>query len=761
MARKLAAAVFSLGALHTGSVWSLGLGELSLESFLNEPLKAKVDLLNTGGLHGDEIKIRLATKEDFEKMGLERAYFLTSIKFEVEMDGEKAQIIMSSDDPVLEPYLDFIIEARWPSGRLLREYTVLIDPPVFDQSTPVISASQRVEEEEGIPAPAAERPGEPGGTQVDIRKSDLAPGEMPDRDFGADTSPTPTAGSRYMIRRDDTLWDVARQGRPEGASVHQTMLDIQRLNPNAFINGNINQIKAGYVIYLPAAGDISSEDMAAALEEVRQQNEDWQQDRATRAETASRPSLRISADPEPSEPAAESVVDTPIVTTTTTTSAAVDPAVREDLARAAQERSDLQRKLLVIQEQLESLQRTVNVKDEQIATLQAALAEQAGEEEEAPVDEPDMGVAPAADTGETQAVADTQATGEAAAPAAAKAEPAAAKPEPAAAKPATPAPKPKPQPKPVEPQSGGTISYLLYGLAGLLVAGLAVVALRRRRAGEEEEEVLGHEDTEAAFADVELQDQQLESEASAEAEPVAEAPESEAPKGEPGEVDLDTRGYGERRHDEYASDVDEVDALAEADIYIAYGRYPQAIDLLKNAIKAEPRNPAYRLKLLELHGDMGDRDAALEQYGELKDINEPGSLARAEKLLAGMGTSVADDMSEQAESGINPLDLIPESDEPLEADFSGLEIEALPSDGVIEDLDLSADFTENELDQEPLEDELVVAAESNGLSTKLDLARAYLDMGDEDGARQILEEVAAEGTEELRTEALELLTRIG
>ena len=79
MARKLAAVAFSLGCLHAGSLMALGLGEMKLESFLNQPLKASVDLLNLGGLHGDEIKVRLGTTEDFEKLGLDRDYFLTNI----------------------------------------------------------------------------------------------------------------------------------------------------------------------------------------------------------------------------------------------------------------------------------------------------------------------------------------------------------------------------------------------------------------------------------------------------------------------------------------------------------------------------------------------------------------------------------------------------------------------------------------------------------------------------------------------------------
>mgnify|MGYP001065735809 CR=1 FL=1 len=130
MARKLTAIAFSLGCLHASSVMALGLGEMELESFLNEPLKASVDLLNMGGLHGDEIKVRLGTTEDFKKLGLDRDYFLTNITFEVVTDGSgNARILITSQEPVLEPYLDFIIEARWPSGRLLREYTVLVDPP--------------------------------------------------------------------------------------------------------------------------------------------------------------------------------------------------------------------------------------------------------------------------------------------------------------------------------------------------------------------------------------------------------------------------------------------------------------------------------------------------------------------------------------------------------------------------------------------------------------------------------------------------------
>ncbi|NCF16973.1 MAG: hypothetical protein GWP63_01935, partial [Haliea sp.] len=225
-----------------------------------------------------------------------------------------------------------------------------------------------------------------------------------------------------------------------------------------------------------------------------------------------------------------------------------------------------------------------------------------------------------------------------------------------------------------------------------------------------------------------------------------------------------------------ASDVDAGDALAEADIYIAYGRFPQAIDLLSNALVNEPGNAAYRLKLLELYAETGDQAAARGQFEELRSIGDEASLERAEAVLADLGQeeqagtddsrrfiqSEPEAEASAAPEQAPPADLLAESDTPLEADFSGLEIEeaAATESAPPEDLDLTADFAGSELAQGEEED-LVIAAESNGLSTKLDLARAYLDMGDEDGARQILEEVIAEGGDELKAEAGALLERIG
>jgi pilus assembly protein FimV len=739
---------------------ALGLGEISLESYLNEPLRAEVDLLNVQGLHEDQIRIRLATSEDFKRMGVDRAYFLTSISFDVEIDDSgQARIVLTSQDPVLEPYLDFIVEARWPSGRLLREYTVLVDPPVFDQAVPVVSASERVAEMDGEPAPAKKKTTEvvTSGTRVGLAQGDLAPGEMPRRAFNADTSNAPISGSEYMIHRDDTLWGIASRARPAGASVQQTMLEIQRLNPNAFINGNINLIKAGYIIYLPTPAEISSADPDTANQVVRQQNEAWREGRAS-GTVYTGPSLRISAE-EPGEAAAAGAVagggagaEAGDVTAATSANVALEELEESELARA-----ELQERLVSMEQQVETLQRIVSLKDDQIAALQGVIAGEQGDDgaigdaaalgdelleeieqleaaagEDAAVDEVQTSAPEPEAAPETVVVVEEEVVVEEPVPAAVEPPPAAARPD-------------------------QGVSWLWYILGAAVAALLGWLFLRRRKDTEEGSDELDTGVVAAApadaYADVELKEQEVELEAPQDLQQAG----SEEALEDGAAAAQENRGYGQRKHDEYASDVEANGALAEADIYIAYGRYPQAIDLLRNALLNDPGNAAYRLKLLQLYTETGDRAAAEQQLAELESLGDEASLAAARETLAGAreGAPTAADAADG--------ELLRESGETLESDFSDLAIEEEPQtgDSLEDDLDLSVDFERAGEDADSIDEELVIAAESDGLSTKLDLARAYMDMGDDDGARQILEEVAAEGSAELQEEARALLERIG
>ena len=768
MARRLATAVFALSCMHTGVVSALGLGELKLESFLNEPLTATVDIHSAAGLHEEQIRVRLATSEDFEKLGIDRAYFLTSIKFEIQINEQgTGKILVTSEDPVLEPYLDFLIEARWPTGRLLREYTVLVDPPAFDTVSPIISASERVTETEG----GADAPKKPQGaaastgTRVKTAKSDLRPGDMPDREFGSNASASPLAGDQYMIRRDETLWGIALKAKPEGTSVHQTMLDIQRLNPDAFIGGNINRIKAGYIIYLPGTSDISSDDLVSAQKEVQQQNQDWRDGVATERSGAS---LRISAQPSQEQSGASDV---------SPESVSSYAGAAENTQELERERTELSDRLVAMEEQVETLQHIVSLKDDQISALQDALANTGAGEVDAELALAEIEAMEAAleesQAAEAEVALDAD-SAQAMDPAPAEV-PAVAEPEP------EPAPKPTPAPVAEEPASN-TLYYIL-GLL-LAAAGGAFFFWRRRGAADtqETESVIDDRDVFADVklpdADVELTDTEIQIDAGEEArlaepemaddssldldlEPTLDLEPELALESEEGDTEvLPVTGYGEGKHDEYASD-EAGDALAEADIYIAYGRYPQAVDLLKTAIDNDPRNPAYRVKLVELSAEMGNKDEALLQYNELKNIGVGTDVSRAEAILRGAGNGsdwlggtdigAAAALDEPLEL-VADLDLTEDSGELLEADFGELEIETPAADILDDDLDLSADFGD--------EEELVFAEGGSEMSTKLDLARAYLDMGDEDGAKQILEEVAIEGSAGQKEEAKILLERL-
>ncbi len=777
MARRIAAVVFTLGCLQASSVSALGLGDLTLDSFLNEPLDAKINLLNTEGLSDHQIRIRLATVDDFNRMGVDRAYFLTSISFEIEVDGSgHGTIVVTSDGPVLEPYLDFIIEARWPTGRLLREYTILVDPPVFDATqVTTISAteiSSRADHE--TEAKKKSQTQSSSGTKVGLGQSKLAPGQMPRRDFGADASEAPLPGDRYMIRRDETLWGIAKRAKPDGTSINQTMLDIQRLNPKAFIGGNINRIKAGYIIYLPAASDISSDDAASAVAEVNQQNTTWRDDVSAGRIDARGGSLRISTGAQEENSSAvggNSQNDG--------AGATADIANLESLERAEREREEVSGRLDAMAEQVETLERIVSIKDDQIAALQNALAEaqagagQAGEQalsqevvseavgDPTPAPEPAPEVEAVAESEpeantelvaevETQTVADSDKVSD-------------QEVKPAEASPVA-------STKPVE-EEGGLFSNIWVIGGGLLAVVIAIWAFLRRRGGEEVEESLEKD----VFADIHLEEENLEVVPETEAEPEPHESAAEDKAGEPASEPSRNRGYGEGKNDQYAADMDSVDAIAEADIYIAYGRFSQAIDLLKTAIESEPRNPVYKLKLMEVSEEVGDQAEVMKQFADIKALGDADSLARANEVLGNSDSSSASitsaimsdddplELSDDFDIDLPDIDLEDTDTEiDLEDEFGELEIEGFGSELTEDDLDLSQDFVDKPTAVAGAdEQEMVFSTEGDPVSTKLDLARAYLDMGDPDGAKAIFEEVVVEGNNEQKLEAQALLERLG
>ena len=245
------AVMTALGLLAPLQASAFGLGKIELSSALNEPLRAEIPITALSADDADNIQVRLASSQEFEQAGIDRNFLLTQLKFEVIEKSGIVKIVISSQQPVREPFIDFLLTASTTgSGRLIREYTVLLDPPksVFNKPT----------------APLAQNP-----IKIPTNISNYS---TPKTDNAASYS-----GNTYgPISRTDTLWEVALKTKPENSiSVPQMMMALVNANPNAFQNGNVNGLKAGSKLSIPTREDIYKLTEKQALNAFKQQNASW------------------------------------------------------------------------------------------------------------------------------------------------------------------------------------------------------------------------------------------------------------------------------------------------------------------------------------------------------------------------------------------------------------------------------------------------------------------------------------------------------
>jgi len=245
--RKLAVALALAGGLGSGVAQALGLGEIELQSYLNEPLDAEIALPDSRGVNPADVFVNVAPEQAYERVGLDRNQFLSKLRFQVvtRNDGSLA-VNVSSREPLREPYLNFLLEMTWPNGRLMREYAVLVDPPVYAEES-------GVQEQINVPAAASSETTRQPATarsQESLRRQARAERSL-GSGYQADTF-GPTGPS-------DTLWTIASRVRPnDNVSMQQVMLAIQDLNPDAFMGNNINRLKRGEVLRIPSIDQIQS-----------------------------------------------------------------------------------------------------------------------------------------------------------------------------------------------------------------------------------------------------------------------------------------------------------------------------------------------------------------------------------------------------------------------------------------------------------------------------------------------------------------------
>mgnify|MGYP006190995171 CR=1 FL=1 len=640
--RKLVLAIAAASALSSGMAHALGLGEVTLQSALNQPLVAEIELLEVRDLTSSELRPSLASPEEFNKAGVDRQYFLTDLKFTpVLKPNGKSVIRVTSSKPLREPYLNFLVEVLWPNGRLLREYTLLLDPPLYSPQA-VIPAAPQLPVAAPAPRPqvaAAPRPVQASGAPV-------AP--------AAPAAPRALNGNEYKTTANDTLWEIAQ--RVPGGSVHQTMLAIQALNPDAFIGGNINRLKSGQVLRLPDAEQVRSRGQAEAIAQVAEQNAAWREGRSLAGGTARQldATKRTVAGDAPAKAAAGDslklvAADTGKATAGSDTGTADSKALADKLAvtqesldSTRRENAELKDRMGDLQSQLDKLQRLIQLKDDQMAKLQADLAAQGqapavapAVEAAAPAPAPEASVeAPAlAQTPEAQVparpvepVAEPEqdfnyseepapaAQPEAAAPQVSE-PPAPAKPAPV--KPVAPvvavAPPVVEPPVETSPLDEFLANPMMLGIAGggaLLVLLLALMMLSRRNA---------------------LKEAELQESLAADGQGVDLGADMALPADSFDAAD-DLAGVQASAPAEERVAAQTGDALGEADIYIAYGRFNQAAELLQGAINDEPQRSDLRLKLMEVYAELGDREGFARQDNELREIG--GSASEVDQIKA-------------------------------------------------------------------------------------------------------------------------------
>lgn len=284
----LAAAALASVALYTPNAFALALGSVTVQSALGEPLRAEIDLPSITPAEAESLKVSTAPAETFRAQGMEYSGAVAQIQIALDKGpGGRSFLRVSSGRPVNEPFVDLIIDATWATGRITRSYTMLFDPPALRRPAPTIAAAPQL----GSAAPAAPSR---TNTQAAVRGAASTPAPRPLPAAAAAASP-----ASVSVKAGDTAGRIANANRPQGVSLDQMLVAMLRANPDAFIDGNVNLVKAGAVLQMPDADQASATSAAEARRTIAAQSRDFNNFRRKLAAAA-------PVAPAPSEPVSRS-----------------------------------------------------------------------------------------------------------------------------------------------------------------------------------------------------------------------------------------------------------------------------------------------------------------------------------------------------------------------------------------------------------------------------------------------------------------------
>ncbi len=660
--KALSLAVCIAMALPTASN-ALSLGDIESNSSLNQPFEGTINLLSTSIKEANLLKVKVASPAVFNRVGIDRPAFLNSIRFRTTVRNGKPVIVVRSSQPINEPFLNFLLEVSWPNGQLLKEYTVLLDPPVLVQAdTAIASNAAGVRKEPGRqnqtyspPATtqtARQQPRRVVRSVAPARQTQLRRPAQPRR-----TASSPSRVRNYRVRRGDTLYKVASKLGYKGIRKEQMMLALFNKNKKAFSKRNMNNLKAGALLSRPSYQEAKAFSSRKAKAEVVAQARAWKQGRAgsSIAKNATKPKTVVASntpDKTNNQARVEVMGGNNSLNASLATGGAGSATLKEltkqlaltneALTTRLKENNDLKSRVSELESLLRQKNKLITLKSEQLARLQEKMRgagisapaqtntavstidsiadnegtdiqqqvaiEQSNERGEIIRNNSDQ-LAMVTDSAPITNTADTEDT----------------------------ASSPFKDDSTSSESDSLDIMGLLSSPAAMGVGGGTLLALlgglwfmRRRKDSDSEE---GYEDFSSIEIDNGMADMTFDDSALANSsDPDIQSFDSPFEETELDSPDIVKNEANSK--DEITKGNEQEDILQEADVYIVYGLHDQAESELKRAIDEDPNNLAYRAKLLENYKAAGNKEAFEEEANAFMKLDIDGKDAYLDEIAA-------------------------------------------------------------------------------------------------------------------------------
>ena len=599
----LAAAAVASAGFYAGDAAALALGRVTVQSALGEPLRAEIDLPQITPAEAETLRATPASPDVFRAQGMEFTPTMNNLQIQLQRRPDGTAVLrLSSDRPVNEPFLDLVLDANWGTGRIVRSYTMLFDPPTLRRPAPAVTASPQISSPPTQQSPAVRAPVAP-------RSSEIVSAPAPAPAATRPAAPRPAAVPRtapadgVTVASGDTAGRIANAYRPASVSLDQMLVAMMRANPNAFIQGNVNRLKAGAVLQMPDQAAAQATPAPEARQILAAQARDFNEFRRKLAGAA--PSTEVAAAQRSATGTVQTRVEdnkpattAPDKLTLSKGSVAGQKAAEDQVAKDKQA-AEAATRMAELSKNITDLNKLGTASAPSggaaPATAGAASAAAAGVAVQTPSvpATPTAPEAPASDAASAPTVA---------------AVPADAASEPASAPTDAPAPAPMPVPAPVPAEEPGFLSGLMDdpvlplaggGLLALLLGyGAYRVVQRRRQNG----------GVDSSFMESRIQPDSFFGASGGQRVDTANSEMTTGSSMAYSPSQLDAGG--------------DVDPVAEADVYLAYGRDLQAEEILKEAIRHNPGRVSVHVKLGEIYAKRQDRKALEAVAGDVFKLTQ-------------------------------------------------------------------------------------------------------------------------------------------